>query len=523
MTLIKDNVISDVYPREGNERAIGLQLLDDPMQRGSALRAIETGRSWLAGPVSLVQGGEAFIHRSPVFVAGDQEHRYWGLVSILIDKDSLMNDILKDAPQEMELAIRGVDALGSQGGYFEGQKSIAAKDPLCLSVALPTGEWQVMGVPKNGWAERSPNSDVIRLIGGVVSFICGTLVFLLVQLFIGSRDASLAAAAASRSKSEFLANMSHEIRTPLTGILGFTDLLLCGMNEPRETIREHLQTIQRSGRHLLNLINDILDLSRIEAGQLQIDSVMCSPHLTIREIVDVMRPVATEKNLDFGFLWTTSVPIYVQTDAYRLKQILLNLIGNAVKFTDRGTVTVEAALEYVDTETSLRRLRILVRDTGIGISAEKLSQVFDPFVQADNSVTRRFGGTGLGLAITRRIAEQLGGTLIVESTPGQGSTFCLNLPVGELDDCELLRPDVADALIQPLSVPSVQEPTRDLRAMRVLLVEDSETNRRYVGLVLQRAGAFVTMAENGKAGVDLALAQPFDTIVMDMQMPVMDG
>ena len=227
-----------------------------------------------------------------------------------------------------------------------------------------------------------------------------------------------AAEAANLAKSEFLANMSHEIRTPLNGIIGFTDLLLSAEAEcTAEDRREYLHTIQRSGHHLLELISDVLDISKIEAGRLEVERIPCSPHQIIADVVSVLRVRAREKGLRLELQCRTRLPDTVQSDPARLRQLLINLIGNAIKFTEQGDIRIIAGI----TDEPPTLLQIDVVDTGMGIPAEKVAKIFEPFTQADNSMTRRFGGTGLGLAICRRIAEALGGSVTVVSELGQAA------------------------------------------------------------------------------------------------------
>ena len=324
------------------------------------------------------------------------------------------------------------------------------------------------------------------------------------------------AEAASRAKSEFLANMSHEIRTPLNGILGFTELLTNASDDlDPETRQEYLETIASSGRHLLELINDILDLSKIEAGQLEVELAPCSPHDVINQVVSVLRARAQQKGLQLKCFWSSKVPESIVTDGGRLRQLLMNLVGNAIKFTDQGAVTIDAELDHFR-----ELLTIRVIDTGIGIATDKHEEVFSPFVQADNSVTRRYGGTGLGLAICQRLSMALGGELHLDSEEGQGSTFALTVKTGPLAEVVLLESPPTDALMGSL----VDQPIETkLHSCRILLVEDGEINRKLVRIMLERAGATVTTAENGWVGVELAMKRDFDLIIMDMQMPVMDG
>ena len=326
---------------------------------------------------------------------------------------------------------------------------------------------------------------------------------------------------ANVAKSMFLANMSHEIRTPMNAILGFTDLLRRQDDDSDPAERaDYLETIHRSGQHLVGLINDILDLSKIEANRMELDIVAESPHQIVAEAISVMRVPALQKGLTLDYSWNGPVPTTVQTDPSRLRQLLINLIGNAIKFTRHGGVKVSVELADLDHNPSLR---LEVLDTGIGIPQQKLAEIFKPFSQADVSTTREFGGTGLGLTISRRIAEAFGGRLEVSSEPGQGSVFTVVVPVGQLENLDLRSsPPVADIVRTPEdevsdgTLPCIQNAS-------ILLVEDGQTNRRMMKLILSAHDVKVTEAENGAIGVDLATNSDFDVILMDMQMPVKDG
>ncbi|HEX4132019.1 MAG TPA: ATP-binding protein [Pirellulales bacterium] len=325
-----------------------------------------------------------------------------------------------------------------------------------------------------------------------------------------------AAEAASLAKSAFLANMSHEIRTPLNGILGFADLMLAQPCLDPESRHDYLQTIRDSGRHLLTVINDVLDLSKIESGQVDVELARCSVHETIAATVSILRVRAQERGLNLEYFWKTEVPESIRTDSDRLRQILMNLVGNAIKFTEVGSVQVAARLQPGDSP----QIVIDVIDTGVGIAPEAIEKIFDAFVQADTSITRRFGGTGLGLSISRRLSQLLGGELTVNSEPGRGSIFSLSIPTGSLDGVRLL-PAASDIVVA--EPPPERRQGQLPRGCRILLVEDGVTNRKLIQLLLSQAGAVVRQAENGKLGVEAACADKFDLILMDMQMPVMDG
>jgi PAS domain S-box-containing protein len=332
------------------------------------------------------------------------------------------------------------------------------------------------------------------------------------------QEATLRAELASRSRASFLANMSHEIRTPLNAVIGFADLLRRGADSDKAERMEWLDTIHSSGKHLLALINDILDLSKIDAGKLTIETVACSPGEIVNEVCAILRPKADEKGLRLETAFDGPMPRTIQSDPTRFRQVLMNVAGNAIKFTPAGYVRVRARLDRPAAEPP--KLVVEISDTGIGIPAHQLETIFDPFTQADSSITRQFGGTGLGLAISRRLAEQLGGGITVESEVGRGTTFICQFGVGSLDDVPLVdRPERE----VKAAAPAVAKAVPSLRNYRILVVDDGDTNRKLVRLLLGRAGAEVEQAENGQQAVERALAESFDLILMDMQMPIMDG
>ena len=334
-------------------------------------------------------------------------------------------------------------------------------------------------------------------------------------------ESAFAADTANRAKSEFLANMSHEIRTPMTAILGYTDELLEALTRPDDI--SAAKTIKCNGEHLLGIINNILDLSKIEAGRYDVDCVACSPSQIIRDVVALMTVQATGKGLALNVRFDGPLPETIQSDPTRLRQILFNLIGNAIKFTEVGSVSVSTCLLVTDPEKP--KLQIRISDTGIGMSPTEIGRLYAPFTQGDNSSTRKFGGTGLGLTITHRLVELLGGRMVVASQLDKGSTFTIMLPTGALKGVRLLDDTPAPKETNAQAAPSSKN---SLQGLRILLAEDGPDNQRLISLVLKKAGADVSLAENGKVALQLATdatrnGVAFDIILMDMQMPIMDG
>ena len=326
------------------------------------------------------------------------------------------------------------------------------------------------------------------------------------------------AEAANQAKSDFLANMSHDIRTPMNAILGFTELLKRGYGRNDTDAKKYLETIHSSGKHLLEIINDILDLSKIEGGHLEVEKLSCSPHSIVHEVVTVLGVRAREKGIGLDYRVDGRIPETIVTDPTCMRRIVTNLVGNALKFTEKGGVTVALRFE-ADKDTP--RIAVDVTDTGIGIAADKVDSVFESFTQADSSVTRRFGGTGLGLTISRRFARALGGDVVVASELGKGSTFTMTVQTGALEGVRLL--ERSELAAQDEQTSDGADTRWQFPPARVLVVDDGAENRELLRLVLTEAGLVVEEAENGQLGVEAVRREPFDVVLMDMQMPVMDG
>ncbi|HEU5286495.1 MAG TPA: ATP-binding protein [Sphingomicrobium sp.] len=374
------------------------------------------------------------------------------------------------------------------------------------AVLLAVGIWETLA---GGGAMATlvlPATDVaLRIHALQVYLVALTLSSLpLAVVLTNQRELSRQLCTVAEARSEFLAAMSHEIRTPMTGVLGIADLLEVEELTPRQ--RNYVHSIRASGRHLLNIINDILDFSRIETGRIELEHVDFSVPMLLEELRSLLHPLAAERGVELRFELAPHSPPAVKGDPTRIKQVLLNLAANAIKFTDQGSVTIAVSYEHV---VDGLIFRFEVQDTGIGIAADKQSELFTPFTQADHSTSRRYGGSGLGLAISKRLVAAMDGEIGLRSSLGSGSLFWFEIPLQAGEATNLTAPAAKDcAPIAPC---------------RILVAEDVELNRDIVTMMLERDGHSVVLAEDGHEALAHVEQSAFDLVLMDVQMPRMDG
>jgi two-component system sensor histidine kinase ChiS len=568
VALYKNTVGSHIYPLKGNEAVIGFSPMSILKEREAIKQAIENKKTIVAGPIDLVEGGVAFIGRTPIFLTpsgtGPESGSYWGLAGIILDRDTLFKEaglLEKSAP--LQYTLRGKDGLGAKGEVFFGETTIFQQNPMTLEVTLPNGSWQLAAIPAGGWLSSPPISKWLWIAGGVTAFLAGGLVFILVSTPTRLRQAIDQATAALRHseeelkraneelqyldklKDEFLANTSHELRTPLNGIIGIAESLMDGVTGdlPQPT-RSNLAMIVSSGRRLSNLVNDILDFSQLRHKNIELQLKPVDVGAIADVVLTLSQPLVGNKELQLVNAIPDHLPP-VYADENRLQQILYNLIGNAIKFTASGTVKVSAALlaeentQLISSPLSGRggeakpQIEITVSDTGIGIPEDQLERIFKSFEQAAGSTSREYGGTGLGLAVTKQLVELHGGKINVNSQVGVGSQFAFTLAIspGKVEKAppknalkESFRSSSLETKLISLTPSNTRLAIDNPQDIKVLIVDDEPINLQVLTNYLSLQNYAIAQANNGEEALAL-MEQGLkpDIILLDVMMPKMTG
>jgi len=570
-------IIKYIEPMDLNRGALGIDIGANPVRREAAERAVLSNDACLTGALQLVQDDQqvaGFLYMLPVYTIGmptdTSEQRIAairGWVYMPLHGPKVFEGIASAVDGELDIEVFDGNRLSSgtliydsddqldyaqsvddQGDDFLDRTYRATREVeiggRIWLLALSTMDSFERASRGNGWS--------LLLSGTALSLLLSTMVYmqgnstrrawaLAEGMTTDLRAFAEKAEQATEAKTAFLANMSHEIRTPMTAILGFTDLLSARIDQDNQDMLDHTNTIKRNGEHLLEVINDILDISKIEAGKLAVERIEVRPDQMVAQVLSLMRVKSDEKKLPLSATFLTPVPAVIKSDPVRLRQVLVNLIGNAIKFTDKGAVTIE-----VRYDEKMDELKFAVIDTGIGMTGEQVTRLFGAFEQADATTTREFGGTGLGLHISQRLATMLDGRITCNSRHGQGSTFTLIIDTGKIDadtpripagpprvvcDAEAAGQKSASGYRVPEEMTGNKPP---LHGVKILLAEDGKDNQRLINHHLTKAGAVVTIVDNGKLAVQaltvngntegpLLTNPPFDVLLTDMQMPEMDG
>ena len=521
--LAPEGIVTDIYPKEGNEGAFGLDMLQEHERKKDAILARDSGKYTLGGPYQLKQGGTGALLFNPVYQDNNSEQgEFWGFVILVIDWDRFIREINLDYLSDADFCYRiwTYDRSSSDKIILAESQDNMSDNILTVECAVPNNTWYFDIIPSEGWSPRSYWIMCI-VISYVFSLLIATVFYLISSKKHRERqyEAELEKAAeqaknANEAKTRFLFNMSHDIRTPMNAIVGFSDLLEKNLQNEKKA-KEYLGKIQSSSNLLLMIINQVLEMARIESGTAVLQLKAEDMDALFHRVNTVFEEDVRKKNLQYHAVLDVRHH-YVVCDQTKLQEIMLNIISNAIKYTPEGHSIYVEVHEAVSENPSKIRYIFSCEDTGIGMSEEYLPHIYEEFSREHSTTENKVPGTGLGLPIIKSMIELMGGSIQVESRQGIGTKFTIDLSFDIA-----LKEEVygSEDTIESSAIHTI-------KGKRILLVEDNELNAEIAKTVLEDVGALITRAENGQQALELFKEKPagtFDVILMDLMMPVMDG
>ena len=521
--IAKDGTVSQIYPMQGNENALGLNMLEDPERKKAAGLARDSGEYTIAGPFDLVQGGTGVLLFDPVYQTDAQGNKkFWGFSILVMDWEKFIDkmelDKLEDAGYHYQIWKR--DNKDNEKVVIAQCVNFEKEDTLEVACEVPNDTWYFEIIPENGWITL-----IQRLWGLLISFMSSFIIMIVYLQFRMRRyrekiheteleKAVHEAKSANEAKTRFLFNMSHDIRTPMNAIIGFADLLEKHIDE-KERVLDYIGKIKSSSEFLLSLINYVLETARIESGKTSLKKeVRCASRL-IESLTDVFEPEVYKKGLTYSYTKDIQHD-YVIGDETKVREIFINIIGNSLKYTPAGgKITIDIKELPSDRENYIA-YKIVVEDTGIGMSEEYLPHIFEEFSREHTSTESKVIGTGLGLPIVKALVDLMGGTIEVESQLGEGTKTTVLLPFEVATQEQILEEQQKEKEFVP----------EDIRGKRILVAEDNDLNAEITLTLLEESGLLAERASNGKECVEMLKKMPedyYDMILMDIQMPEMDG
>ena len=521
--IAKDGIVSQIYPIQGNENAMGFNILEDSERKKAARLARDSGEYTLAGPFELVQGGTGVLLFDPVYQIDAQGNKkFWGFSVLVMDWEKFIDKMelnkLEDAGYHYQIWKR--DDKDNEKVVIAQCVNFEKEDTLEVACEVPNDTWYFEIIPENGWITL-----IQRLWGLLISFMTAFIIMTVYLQFKMRRyreqiheteleRAVHEAKCANEAKTRFLFNMSHDIRTPMNAIIGFADLLEKHIDE-KERVLDYIGKIKSSSEFLLSLINYVLETARIESGKTSLKKeVSCASRL-IESLTDVFEPEVCKKGLTYSYTKDIEHE-YVMCDETKVREIFINIIGNSLKYTPAGgKITIDIREIPFDRENYIA-YKIVVEDTGIGMSEDYLPHIFEEFSREHTSTESKVVGTGLGLPIVKALIDLMGGTIEIESEVGKGTKTTVMIPFEIATQEQILEEQQKEKEFVP----------EDIKGKRILVAEDNELNAEIALTVLKEKGLLVERAANGKECVEMLKEKPadyYDMILMDIQMPEMDG